>query len=350
MGRLAIWTYAHFAVDFGCFYVLNAGLKNFLGGNLETLAAGFLAYNVIAFGLQSVIGAICDERQVWRRVSGFAGSMMVCLAVVTAAVSEGAVVWAAMVTVALGNAFFHVGGGIDVLRRSGGRMSGSGIFVSSGAMGVALGSLYRSGVVTVLLMLTAVVLTGMLARHDMREQAEGDNYVHFGIVKEGSFVLMVVLLMTAVFVRSYAGSVMPMEWEKTGWLAVAPAAASCLGKALGGTAADRFGAARCAVVSLLFSAPLIILGAANVLCSLAGILLFNMTMPVTLCGLASLMPRNPGFAFGLTTLALLTGVGITYFWAMPAAAVKPAVAVMIGVAALCTGRACNNERRKEYEK
>ena len=341
-GRLAAWTYAHFAVDFGCFYVLHAGLRNFLGGDLESLAAGFLAYNVIAFGLQSVIGMICDERQVWRRISGFAGSMMVCLAVVVAAVSEGAVVWGAMAVAALGNAFFHVGGGIDVLRRSGGRMTGNGVFVSSGAMGVALGTLCGSAMVALVIILTAVVFTGMLALKDDEEE-----YIPFRIAGKGSFLIIVALLMAAVFIRSYAGSIMPVGWERTGWLVVLPAAASCIGKALGGAAGDRFGAARTGVISLIVSVPLICVGAENMVLSLVGIILFNMTMPVTLCGLAAVMPRNLGFAFGLTTLALLVGVGITYFWALPAAAVKPVVGVLTVLAAICIGLSVNNVREEE---
>ena len=345
MGRLLIWTYSHFAVDFGCFYILFAGLKVYVGSDLETLGAGFLAYNVIAFGLQSVLGALGDERPQLAKGYGFAGACLVLFGVLLVSGGQGTEwVWAAMVIAALGNAFFHVGGGIDVLRRSGGKMTRSGIFVSSGAMGVALGTLCRSGLAALLLILAAVLLTGLVRSLDIKDKklaeyglAAGPQavYIHFDIAKEGSFLMLTGLLMAAVFIRSYAGSIMPLEWEKAGWLVIAPAAASCLGKALGGIIGDRFGAAETGVISLLVSAPLICLGAGSVVLSLAGILLFNMTMPVTLCGLASLMPQNLGFAFGLTTLALLIGVGITYFVAMPAGMVKPVVAVMIVAAAVC---------------
>ena len=135
-----------------------------------------------------------------------------------------------------------------------------------------------------------------------------------------------------------------------GWLVIAPAAASCLGKALGGIVGDRFGAAETGVISLLVSVPLMCLGAESAVLSLAGILLFNMTMPITLCGLASLMPQNLGFAFGLTTLALLMGVGITYFVAMPDDLVKPVVAALTLCAAVCLGLSVKRRREKEYEK
>ena len=42
-------------------------------------------------------------------------------------------------------------------------------------------------------------------------------------------------------------------------------------------------------------------------CGLLGLLLFNMTMPLTLTALANTFPNSKGTAFGLTTLALFVG-------------------------------------------
>ena len=46
----------------------------------------------------------------------------------------------ACIIAGIGNALFHVGGGIDVLNISEKKASLSGIFVSTGAMGIFLGS------------------------------------------------------------------------------------------------------------------------------------------------------------------------------------------------------------------
>ena len=227
VGRLLIWTYSHFAVDFGCFYILFAGLKTYLGSDLETLAAGFLAYNVIAFGLQSVIGLLGDERPQLAGGYGFAGACLVLLGVLMVAGGKGKhLVWAAMVIAAFGNALFHVGGGVDVLRRSSGKMAGSGVFVSSGAMGVAIGTLCSSGLTALLFILGAVLLTGLVRSLDIKDKKLAEyglaagpqaEYIHFNIAKEGSFLMLTGLLMAAVFIRSYAGSIMPIEWERAGW-------------------------------------------------------------------------------------------------------------------------------------
>ena len=42
--------------------------------------------------------------------------------------------------------------------------------------------------------------------------------------------------------------------------------------------------------------------------SLIGVALFSMTMPITIAILSSRFPKMPGFAFGITTVALFVGV------------------------------------------
>ncbi|MBQ6579823.1 MAG: hypothetical protein IIX33_03225, partial [Oscillospiraceae bacterium] len=99
-------------------------------------AFGFILYNFIAFGLQMIIGAYCDEHR------KFPSSALGCVLVLSAVLVSPFVPWVSLVVTALGNAFFHVGGGIDSLVHSGGKLSRSGIFVSAGALGVVLGTLH----------------------------------------------------------------------------------------------------------------------------------------------------------------------------------------------------------------
>ncbi len=360
--RLTIWTTAHFAVDFGCFLVLFGALKPACMGTgaiaiqaaasspaavdgLKTLTIGFLIYNMIAFGLQAVIGQLTDERTAWRQKTGRGGILLVAVSLLPALASIGFgtmwLAWTAMIMAALGNAAFHVGAGRDVLVHSGGRMTDNGIFVSSGALGVGLGTMLGGGLTGASLYWTffaAVCLLSFLGTccrkyHLSGEKAAGT--AEFHIVKERSFLAAVGLLFAAIVIRAFAGANIPMTWERAGLLVLLPSAASCLGKAAGGIAGDRFGAGRTGVLSLLASLPLILFGSASPMLSLAGILLFNMTMPVTLCALADLMPKNPGFAFGLTTLALLVGTAVTFFWAVPAHLAKLLLATLILLSAGC---------------
>ena len=79
-----------------------------------------------------------------------------------------------------------------------------------------------------------------------------------------------------------------------------------LGKTLGGFLYDRFGGVRTAVATLGAGAALFALsGYPPAGC--AAVLLFNMTMPVTLRAAADLLAPRNGFSFGLLTFALFIG-------------------------------------------
>lgn len=351
--RLTIWTIAHFAVDFGCFLVLFGALRPVYGNNpggsgLETVTIGFLLYNILAFGLQTVIGQLSDERPWWRRWSGRGGILLMAVSLLPAVAAAGLdnvwMAWLAMIISAFGNAAFHVGAGRDVLVHSEGRMADNGIFVSSGALGVGLGTMLGGGLVIPVhwVMFAAACFLCFLSvscgKYMTEESLSGsctDICPRFHIVKERTFLLTAGLLFLVVVLRAYAGANIPMTWQRTGLMVLLPSAASCLGKAAGGIAGDRFGAARTGIVSLILSLPLVLFGFANPVLSLGGILLFNMTMPVTLCALADLMPKNPGFAFGLTTLALLLGTAVTFFLAVPAELTKYLLTALILLSAMC---------------
>jgi hypothetical protein len=53
--------------------------------------------------------------------------------------------------------------------------------------------------------------------------------------------------------------------------------------------------------------PFLVWSAAYPAAAIPGLLLLNLTMPVTLAAVAKALPQHPGFAFGLTSLALLLG-------------------------------------------
>jgi FSR family fosmidomycin resistance protein-like MFS transporter len=79
-----------------------------------------------------------------------------------------------------------------------------------------------------------------------------------------------------------------------------------LGKALGGFAADRFGTIKTSALSLIAAAVLFVFGQIP-FAGAAAVLLFNMTMPITLWTMAKIFPGAKGFAFGLLTFGLFIG-------------------------------------------
>ena len=89
------------------------------------------------------------------------------------------------------------------------------------------------------------------------------------------------------------------------------------GKMVGGFAAARWGAHKTAVVSLGLAAICYLFSQAMPM-GLAALLLFNMTMPITLYLMVCHMPDRHGFAFGLLTFALFLGFLPGYFGLVPA--------------------------------
>ena len=83
--------------------------------------------------------------------------------------------------------------------------------------------------------------------------------------------------------------------------------ATVAGKAFGGILADRWGWIRVGVGSMLAAAPLLAWASTYPVAAIAGLLLLNLTMAVTLVAVSEAVPGYPGFSFGLTCLALLLG-------------------------------------------
>ena len=302
---LAAYTFSHFAVDYLCFWILFGYFSKEIWGTEQAL--GFIFYNFVAFGLQMIIGAYCDEH---RR---FPSSALGCVLVLIAVLISPFAPWVSLAVTALGNAFFHVGGGIESLVHSGGKLYRSGIFVSAGALGVVEGTLHGSKIgmsdfnpaqlidPVLMAVFCAVICYIANKKYPSLEDCEIS-----GTANEKAGIWLVLgLALLSVVIRSFGGTAISMEWKTTMRLGLVSGGAAFLGKFIGGFAADIFGARRTGIITLLASLPFLVFGSGNVIISVIGIILFNMTMPITLGICAQRLPKNPGLAFGLTTAALL---------------------------------------------
>lgn len=298
---LAIYSFSHFCVDFCCFYILYAGMSARDGVGLTT-ALVFLFYNLLAFGTQFLFGSVCDAYP--RFPAGILGCALVAAGAVLAVMGVRLL---SVGMCALGNAMFHSAGGIDSLVYSNGKLARSGIFVACGAPGVALGAISgaaRTGAWLPLCMLAVcALLLGIFVRPPVGVKAA----VPRAASQLGTSAVLA-LALGAIAVRAFVGFALPSDWKNGAALVVAGAVCACAGKALGGIAADRFGARTVGCAALAVSAPLLLFGGSTAWVALAGTLIFNFTMPINLCAVYAKLPDNPGLAFGLTTLALLCGV------------------------------------------
>ena len=261
-----------------------------------------LLYNFCAFALQMPIGLMADRL-----------SRNSCVAALGCGLSAlgwllSGVPLLAAVMAGVGNGCFHVGGGIDVLNRSGTKAAALGVFVSPGAFGIYFGTaLGKGGAVPGWLPAAGLVGFGVLfIGLDLwiRGGLHSENApVELSLKKDAMWALACCFLV--VVLRSYVGMVLAFPWKTGGWAAAAVCAV-VLGKAAGGFLGDAVGMRQAAIGSLGLSALLFCVGGAP-LAGTAAVFLFNMTMPITLWAAAKLLPGGRGFAFGTLTFALFLG-------------------------------------------
>ena len=128
--------------------------------------------------------------------------------------------------------------------------------------------------------------------------------------------------------------IIPIEWKKTTMQAVALFVFMGVGKMLGGVMADYIGFRKTTYLSLLLALPFLLFGNTIMLLSLVGVMLFSTTMPITVGILVSKYPKNPGFAFGITTVGLFLGVVPAFFIALPTLLAHQIVVLVLSVTAL----------------
>jgi len=334
MKSLLIYTISHFSIDLVCFYFLTGTFAHSIG--YSKLAIGFLSYNTVAFGTQMFIGYAADKASFehWKiAVSG-------CVITAMGLSAASFVPWPALLVCAAGNALFHVGGGINSLVYSGGRMARSGIFVSSGAVGVVLGVLAAGANISPFLLIAILLLCGALIYLFCRKEKDCRIWAHpntdcylFSIT--GNIRAVIFLCLISIVIRSFTGMNLSISWKTNTFLTVLPGLCAFGGKFAGGLLADRFGARTVGTTSLIISIPLLCCFSGNIVLCSAGLFMFNITMPLTLWGVASRLPNQPGLAFGLTTLALLAGSVPIFFYRLDGKYGIFILAALITISAFC---------------
>ena len=287
---LLLNSFSHFLVDALCVTALFSA-----GETGDSLLTGVLLYNTLAFSTQCFVGLLID------RCRSCKAPELASFALVLLGFALPLPFLLRIALFGLGNSLFHVAAGTVTLRRSGDRAWQLGVFVAPGAFGVTLGTLYpRFGWVLAALMLVCAVLL-------LLDKPEPEGWQ--GSTKTASaFPATPVLLLTAaVAVRALGGVAVSFPWKETALDAFLMTAFVFAGKCAGGFVCDRLGAKRSAWLSIPLAAVCIAFFSQSMPLSLAGQLLLNLTMPVTLWLLYRLMPDSPGFAFGLAASALWPG-------------------------------------------
>lgn len=171
--------------------------------------------------------------------------------------------------------------------------------------------------------------------------------LHSGALRLAVCCLLVVIL------RSYIGMEVTFTWRTGVMAGVLSVLAVAGGKVLGGLLGAWKGTYRTAVATLTLAA-FCFLFSAEMPVGLAALLLFNMTMPITLYWAVCAFPKQPGFAFGFLTFALFLGFLPVYFgWetglAGSIAGCTGSVLSLLLLAAGLGARRWNEEGQRERE-
>lgn len=370
---LPILALGHFCVDLSCLYFYFA---NFPQSGLVTILNSALLYNFLAFALQAPIGYFLDHFPAKRSTT--IGILFILGGYLLGLCHFPSI---GLILCGLGNAFYHVGGSIGIARTDRKGLRNSGIFVSTGALGVSLGTylandsqlfnkdiLHSASLIILLLLVVLLFLQRWVVSPDKSKPSCIS-------VKTNAALLMLSLF--AVFIRSFGGlffsplykevfSITQVLFPKNLTLyifliAMASGIVAFLGKFLGGflscicatllpklfpnknldlrTANYLFGS-----VTLLLSVVFFYLESkASILqtfdikpvfCFL-GVLCFHAAMPVTLFELYCILPDRPGFAMGLSTVMLFLGYLPYVFFSLDALPSTTILTILTLLAAGC---------------
>ncbi len=303
LGRASVLGGVHLVVDAACVTaVWRTGDSRWIA--FLSSWAVVCGYDLLAFAGQLPLGIVADRLRL-TRAAALAGVALSAAALLLAPHSTVATLLAA----GLGNALFHLGAGASVLRDPS-CATPAGLFVAPGALGLGLGMwMGRTGLgptwPLLLVLLLALPLVG-------GAHGDADTTPPTGAWSGPAALGTLALLFFSVMVRSYVGFGASHQCPAGLALTLGIPLAAFAGKAAGGVAADRLGWVETGVGALLLSAPLLAFNGGSVPVVLVGLVLFQMTMPVTLVATARLLPGRPATAFGLPCLALILGALPTF--------------------------------------
>lgn len=302
ISNLTVYALAHALVDTISIGILFSIIRHGLvtaGTQLDLT----IIYSVVAFGPQLLFGLLIDKIKM-PRGAAFTGLLFVA----GAAIFYSTFPVIALITAALGNAIFHVGGGSISLNLIPRQATIPGIFVAPGAIGVFLGTLLGKNGNFILWPFALAALILLIAIIYIKKPVTYSTEISQSKINNHNFLgLIIILVLLAVAIRSLIGFLVFFPWKTNIYLSIILTLAIVAGKALGGFLGDKFGWTKIGVGALILSIPLLAFGANYPLLAIPGMILFNMTMPITLVLVSNVLPGRPAFAFGLTCLALIIG-------------------------------------------
>lgn len=291
--KLIVLAMGHLLIDMVGIYIIHYQYNHLA---LEHIALFFVVYNILAFGLQPIVGYYADKNAWYKHYVLLAP----VLSVLSLILFDFGLLPIFIMTIA--NAMYHVGGGalsVDLFPR---QAMPTGVFVAPGALGVFIGYVLALGEKEVqYFIILGLIIFFVTVYLILKEDALDHPYqpIH------PSFITIIGLVLTVIAVRGFVGTTLVLLWNTSLVNKLYLVIGVFLGKFLGGICGDWFGFKAIGVGGLVLSLPLLLIGQEVMIFGLLGAFLFNLTMAITLLIIIDSLGKYKGFAFGLTTLTLV---------------------------------------------
>ncbi len=282
-------------------------------------------YDVLAFGTQPLTGRWVDTggagvgRLEWS-VALLAFGALVSVLPVSVNIF---VALAGAALLGMGNSLFHVYGGryVAVVSRNDIRVMG--IFVSTGAVGLATGLGFSSPVLLAVFVFALLALAALHIRHDVALTGSS-SIVNTGEARQSPAIqgvgsassavpfLLLSCLMLVVAGRAFIGENVPSMSNSFPTMGapltmVMASVVIMVGKASGGFLSRIWGVRTVFCVSMLLGAATFLMCPRHHAFVLSTLLLINISMPCTLYWATKAVPGREGWVFGLLAMSLLPG-------------------------------------------
>ena len=204
----SIYSLIHFIVDMSCAVFLTQLVIPICNLSYSTLVV-ILIYNFFAFAFQLPFGIIADKINKNSTVSLF-GIIFILLSFIVYNLN----VILAIVVIGIGNALFHIGGGIDVLNISKGKNALSGIYVSTGAVGLYLGTKvlrYSMLYLSIIFLIISILLLLFLYLKNNKTYHITNEEFKIDINKKE---IVIICLMLTICIRSYVGMILNYDFKQ----------------------------------------------------------------------------------------------------------------------------------------
>lgn len=323
----------------------------------------FVGYNVLAFMTQPFVGLWTDRRCPGPRCLWASVLLLFCGALLTllhplcsTAFVRLALLAAIALLLGMGNSIFHVWGGKSVTDSTANDSRHLGVFVSSGALGLALGGALHSVALMVALALAMLLIVTTLCRFaDASTNAADASFntadatsntadtspniadvctavgtsdaihrcdvAHRTDASKRAAPVLLLFMLLLVFGRSFVGNMKPASVQSIAHYAAIASVLAFVGKSSGGFVAQKFGAWTTLTLALMLSGACLLLSGMHWTFAVLMVLCINITMPLTLHLANRSMPQRAGFAFGALAFMLIPGHALALYFAGSTAAI-----------------------------